>query len=184
MQRWQQISLHFIFFFPFLNFTPFQRAQPFTTCTFWSGAALEEPFTLLSHRQKISHLCLPHIDSTADLWHAVLWAPSWGINPSPPPPDHTHIRPKLRSPRGPPSPLQSDLFAIRLASHAVRLLYMTPERRLTCGDVSGLRDGAVRLHPVTSVQSAPERLRSAAAPITGKDSSAVSLWGYLTALTD
>lgn len=39
-------------------------------------------------------------------------------------------------------------------------------------------DGAVRLQPV------PERLRSSAAPITGKDSSAVSLWGYVTAPTD
>lgn len=63
------------------NFTPpFQRPQPFTTCTFWIRAAPDGPFTLLSRRQKISHHCLPHIDSTADLWHAVLWAPSWVIN--------------------------------------------------------------------------------------------------------
>lgn len=96
---------------------------------FWSCAALDRPFTLLSHRWKISHLCLPHIDSTADLWHAVLWTPSWWDQS---PPGRTHIRPKLCSPSGPPSPLQSGLFAIRHASHVVGLLFMIPEHRLTC----------------------------------------------------
>lgn len=103
-----------------------------THALFWSCAAPDRAFTRLSHRQKISHLCLPCIDSKADLWHAELWAPSWRINL--PPPDGTHISPKLGSPSGPPSPLQSGLFAIRHALHVVRLLFMTPEHRLTCAD--------------------------------------------------
>lgn len=110
-----------------------------------------------------------------------------------PPSDRTHISPKLGSPSGPPSPLQSGLFAIRHASHVVRLLFMTPEHRLTCADThthtytltcraSETALCACILSP--RLDSVPERLRSSAAPITGKDSSAASLWGDLTAPTD
>lgn len=49
-------------------------------------------------------------------------------------PNRTHTRPKPGRLGGPLSLQQSGLFAIRHASHVVRLLFVTPEHRLTCGE--------------------------------------------------